>query len=131
MQRLLFPLNDTVLVALPAPGAHTPTHVAQITVKTPKPYAVETITTYYLVRHDMSELILKLVIAHNEQTISQSVVFEDLRYTLHAERVEWTYGKKVHFQWGDEELEACQSKWTFLFDPKIVQPEGKGTWEFS
>ncbi|KAI0760088.1 hypothetical protein C8Q74DRAFT_201382 [Fomes fomentarius] len=84
MHRLLFPLNDTVVVALPTSDAHIPTHVAQVTVKAERPERVETITTYYLVRHDLSELILKVIMTHLEDALPQVLVFEDLRYTLRA-----------------------------------------------
>ncbi|KAI0716375.1 hypothetical protein C8Q76DRAFT_723970 [Earliella scabrosa] len=62
MHRLLFPLNDTIVVALPSSDseAHTPTRVAQITLKATRPESVETITTYYLVRHDLTVCAPKL-----------------------------------------------------------------------
>lgn len=30
----------------------------------------------------------------------------------------WSFGKKVAFMWGDDHLETCEDKWTFVFVAK-------------
>ncbi|PIL23626.1 hypothetical protein GSI_14939 [Ganoderma sinense ZZ0214-1] len=93
-------------------------HVVQITVKTDRPHAIDTITTYYLVRHDLSDLILRLVTAHMEQPVQDDLVFEGLRYTIQARKSPWTFGQKVAFRWGNERVKASEYKWTFWFRMK-------------
>ncbi|KAI1784856.1 hypothetical protein LXA43DRAFT_174962 [Ganoderma leucocontextum] len=114
MHKVLFPLNDTIVVFFHRDDTQTPmSHVAQITVKTDRPHAIDTITTYYLVRHDLSDLILRLVTTHLEQPVQDDLVFEGLRYTIHARRSPWSFGQRVVFAgetrgWKPQlELEAC------------------------
>ncbi|EJF57804.1 hypothetical protein DICSQDRAFT_68489 [Dichomitus squalens LYAD-421 SS1] len=119
MHKVLFPLNDTIVVFLHQDDTRSRgSHVVQITVKAERPQAIDTITTYYLVRHDLSDLILRLVTAHLEQPVQDDIVFDDPRYTIHAHRDAWTFGRQLSFYWGDDRLEAAEDKWTFWFRMK-------------
>ncbi|RPD55960.1 hypothetical protein L227DRAFT_289824 [Lentinus tigrinus ALCF2SS1-6] len=122
MRRFLFPLNDTIVVALPKleKDEIRPSHVVQVTLKAEESKSVDTITTYYLVRHDLSDLIIRLVIAHQQcpESFPGTLSFEDSRYSIQAECICWQFGQQVRFQWGDEDLVACEYKWTFWFRAK-------------
>ncbi|KAM5536146.1 hypothetical protein V8D89_010245 [Ganoderma adspersum] len=119
MHQVLFPLNDTIVVFLHREDTQTSmSHVVQITVKTDRPHAIDTITTYYLVRHDLSDLILRLVVAQLKEPVQDDLVFEGSRYTIHARRSPWYFGQKVVFRWGNERVEASEDKWTFWFRVK-------------
>ena len=128
MHKILFPLNDTIVVFLHQDDTETAVpHAVQITVKTDRsasgpstlrksfvkdlnvyrPHAIDTITRFYLVRHDLSvcmrlycqiastityqishattqDLILRLVTTHTEKPVQDDLIFEGIRYTLHA-----------------------------------------------
>ncbi|RDX40771.1 hypothetical protein OH76DRAFT_216384 [Lentinus brumalis] len=123
MRRVLFPLNDTIVVALPRLEEDNgqPCRVVQVTLKAEdRSGSVDTITTYYLVRHDLSDLMLRLVVAHQQcpESFPDILLFDDSRYSIRAECAYWPFGQRVRFQWGDEDLEACEHKWTFWFRAK-------------
>ncbi|KAH9886067.1 hypothetical protein C8Q73DRAFT_292850 [Cubamyces lactineus] len=110
MAKVLIPLDDTVVVCL---GEQK--RVVQITCKSERPDDIGTITTYYLVRHEISELILHLVMAHIRSPIPNPLTIEAEMYSIQARSAPWAFGKKVTFLWGEEPLEAGEEKWTFLF----------------
>ncbi|KAI0720796.1 hypothetical protein C8T65DRAFT_567200 [Cerioporus squamosus] len=122
MRRVLFPLNDTIVVAQPRleEDNSRPHRVTQVTLKAEALESVDTITTYYLVRHDLSELILRLVVAHQQspESFPETLWFEDSRYSIRAQCLSWSFGQQVRFQWGGDDLEACEHKWTFWFRAK-------------
>ncbi|EIW55350.1 uncharacterized protein TRAVEDRAFT_131346, partial [Trametes versicolor FP-101664 SS1] len=66
----------------------------------------------------IQELVLRLVGAHLEDHIPSPLTFEGEYYTLHAMHAPWSFGKKVAFMWGDDHLETCEDKWTFVFEAK-------------
>ncbi|KAI0676585.1 hypothetical protein C8Q78DRAFT_987203 [Trametes maxima] len=118
----ILPLNDTIVVCIGGGDnqASNPPSVVQISCKTERPEDVETITTYFLVQHELSELALRLVNAHLEQSVPESLTFEGDLYIVDAKHTPWTFGKEVAFLWGDRRLEACEDKWTFWFKIKKV-----------
>ncbi|KAI0656976.1 hypothetical protein C8Q70DRAFT_1007299 [Cubamyces menziesii] len=115
MAKVLIPLDDTVVVCL---GEEK--RVVQITCKSERPNDIGTITTYYLVRHEISELILRLAMAHMRSPISSPLRIEADLYSIQAWSVPWSFGKKVAFMWGDDPLEVCEDKWTFLFTSRRI-----------
>ncbi|KAL7277403.1 hypothetical protein ACG7TL_009265 [Trametes sanguinea] len=122
MPRLLIPLNDTIVVCLPAGIAEGRPHYAtQITCKTEKPDDIDAITTYYMVRHELNDLVLRIAMAHLASAMPSTLAFEGDHYRLHARHSPWTFGKKVAFMWGNETLESSEDKWTFLFTAKPKQ----------
>ncbi|KAI0367701.1 hypothetical protein BV20DRAFT_546318 [Pilatotrama ljubarskyi] len=115
MKKLLVPLNGTIVVCT---GNDTP-HAVQISCKAERPDDIETISTYYLVQYELTDLIIRLVEAHIEAPVPSSLVFEGERYVLLATaHAPWDFGKRVGFFWGHERLEACKDKWTFHFQAK-------------
>ncbi|KAI0332845.1 hypothetical protein GY45DRAFT_1245862 [Cubamyces sp. BRFM 1775] len=113
--KVLIPLDDTVVVCL---GEER--RVVQITCKSERPNDISTITTYYLVRHEISELILRLVMARVRNPIPSPLIVEAELYSIQAQRVPWNFGKKVAFMWGENHLKACEEKWTFLFTARRI-----------
>ncbi|KAH9848349.1 hypothetical protein C2E23DRAFT_739739 [Lenzites betulinus] len=123
MQNVMIPLNDTIVVCLAGDGAQGALpRVVQITCKAERPEDVKTIGTYYLVRHELSELILRVAGAHLGSPLPSSLVFTGERYTLVANHAPWTFGKKVDFMLGDDVLEVCADKWTFIFSIDRGEP---------
>ncbi|KAI8976631.1 hypothetical protein BD414DRAFT_496070 [Trametes punicea] len=126
MAGLLIPLDDTVVVCLgrgEAGGSGRPCHVVQITCKADSPNDIDSIATYYLVRHELSELILRIVITHLARPVPSPLIFEGEQYRVHATHAPWSFGKKVVFMWGNELLEVCEDKWTFVFTALLDNPK--------
>ncbi|KAI0642538.1 hypothetical protein C8Q79DRAFT_217856 [Trametes meyenii] len=117
---LLLPLNDTIVVCVVSKCGQEDgsPQVVQISCKTERPDDIKTIATYYLVQHEFSELALRLVNAHLEDPLAAFLTFEGDLYDVEAKHAPWSFGKDVIFLWGDEQLRACEDKWTFSFNAK-------------
>ncbi|KAI0630988.1 hypothetical protein C8Q77DRAFT_1198982 [Trametes polyzona] len=87
-----------------------------------RPDDVDVITTYYLVQHELSELVLRVVGAHQQTPFPSPLMFEGQRYTLTATHAPWPFGKRVSFMWGDDRLQTCEDKWTFVFKVRGAGP---------
>ncbi|CAL1699761.1 unnamed protein product [Somion occarium] len=85
MARFLLPLNDTTVVFLPPDDTGLPTpYAAQITVKTERRPNVGILSTHFLVQHEITDLILKIVSAHIHESFPPYAVFDGAQYTLFA-----------------------------------------------
>ncbi|KAI0764550.1 hypothetical protein BD413DRAFT_167856 [Trametes elegans] len=114
MSKFLFPLNDTVVMCL-AP------YVVQVSCKAERAESIDTITTFYLAQHELSELVLRIITAHLENPLPSHLTFDSELYVLHARWAPWNFGKTVVFKWGGEALISCDHKWTFILQAKPRQ----------
>ncbi|KAH8108633.1 hypothetical protein DFH11DRAFT_1632325 [Phellopilus nigrolimitatus] len=124
----LFNLGQTVLLFLPgieaetAAGAEADHKVAQVTLETSgdtrAKTKVETIAAFFLVQHEVSELIIRVVRAHEAAPLPRTPVrfVGDRRYVLVAETKAWAYGATLRLAWGGARVRACAEKWTFRFE---------------
>ncbi|OBZ67414.1 hypothetical protein A0H81_12545 [Grifola frondosa] len=118
MLRLLLPLNDTVVLFLhPDDTQLSAPHVVQVTIKSDLPETVNIIAAFYLVHHDITDLVNRIVTAHLQNPLPSFMIFEDSRYTLQATHTKWPFGKTIAFSWGEDTIMACEDKWTFVFKP--------------
>ncbi|KAI5118483.1 hypothetical protein M0805_003515 [Coniferiporia weirii] len=113
---LLFALGKTTLLFLPGKGQDH--RVAQVTLNTvgeTQGGTVDTIASFFLVQHQVSELITRVVKAHQTQPLATPVPFAGDQYTLVANKKPWAYGATLKLGWGDERVQPCADKWTFTF----------------
>ncbi|TDL23969.1 hypothetical protein BD410DRAFT_786668 [Rickenella mellea] len=116
MQPLLS-LNESTLVFLPPHtiGSDLP-KVAQVSVYAEgRGSLVESIASYFHVQRQISDLVMRVVCAHQVQPLRTPVNFEGNGYTVVANTKQWVYGETLRLKWGDEVVEPCQEKWTFTF----------------
>ncbi|KAL5480685.1 hypothetical protein ACEPAI_9625 [Sanghuangporus weigelae] len=131
---MLLNLGQTALLVLPGlksipysrPNTDlNPSHVVQVTVE---PYdcvegrrwrRADAIAAYFLVQHEVSELIISVLRAHLTNPLRTPVRFvqEDgpVPYCLVADSQPWPFGKTLGLTWGDERLVPSELKWTFKF----------------
>ncbi|KAL5522389.1 hypothetical protein ACEPAG_8405 [Sanghuangporus baumii] len=131
---MLLNLGQTALLVLPGlkslPYSRpttdlNPSHVVQATVE---PYdcvegrrwrRADAIAAYFLVQHEVSELIISVLRAHLTNPLRTPVRFVQqdgpIPYCLVADSQPWPFGKTLGLTWGDERLVPSELKWTFKF----------------
>ncbi|KLO13723.1 hypothetical protein SCHPADRAFT_350024 [Schizopora paradoxa] len=131
ISKLLFELDNTTLVFLPSANIQVGDHgdksksnplaghrVAQVTVEPEAGTNIKATTAFFLVQHEISDLITRIVCAHHLRPLPNPVAFEGSTYLIVANRKPWAYGKSLDFRWGDEHALPCEDKWTFTFSVK-------------
>ncbi|OCB88546.1 hypothetical protein A7U60_g4361 [Sanghuangporus baumii] len=134
LRPMLLNLGQTALLVapgrkfLPNSGAKTDpnsSHVVQVTVE---PYEcvegkrlrrADTIAAFFLVQHEVSELITAVLRAHLTNSLRTPVKFVQqdgpTPYCLIADSQPWPFGKTLGLSWGGERLIPGELKWTFKF----------------
>jgi len=111
---VLLELNTTTLLFLP-PDESGPAQVAQVTLELEGKPDVGALVTFNIAQRELSRLINLLVKAHRTNPFPTPAVFQGDGYKLHASTTQWSFGKQLLFEWGEERIEPLEEKWLFIF----------------
>ncbi|KAF9530232.1 hypothetical protein CPB83DRAFT_851218 [Crepidotus variabilis] len=91
-------------------------YVVQVIIRQAYKNVVKELTAFYLSQFEITKAIESILYAHILAPLPEEVRVEGSGFVLRGKRQPWVYGKTLELSWGQQNIKACDEKWSFEFE---------------